>query len=357
MNIRLSYDEDSLISAEVKKYKQAQRPKSVSRQSANTSSQRPKSRVESRRSISDFIPEPNKEIFENRNILGLDFGEIKQIYTAKCQDLGIPSFPDQEKRFFNYCWLHFKDRKFVMSESGLGSKCAKVIGEILRNNPNYAFLDLSKNSIKDAGAVDLLNNIRKSYHIVHLDISSNDITPEGSKIILDMLEKNQSIISLDISSHEGLHRNRLCAEGGESLSKILSGNKILTYLNISGTSLGPEGLNYLLKGLDNNLSLTSLNLSNNNLGNKIIEKFSQIIVTTDIHELFIANNKIGNDGCEYLGLMLSGGYEGYCTLLKLDISDNDISTKGLSLLFDAIRINNQLTTLIIKKNNFLKGLS
>ena len=240
-----------------------------------------------------------------------------------------------------------------MSDSGVGIKCAKSIGDILRNNFNFAYLDLSKNSIKDSGTIELLYNIRKSFNIVHLDISSNDITPEGSKMILEMLEKNQSIISFNISSHEGLHRNRLCTEGGESLSKLLSVNRILAFLNISGTSLGPEGLSFLLNGLENNESLISLNLSNNCLGSRIIEKLSQVLFSTNIKELLIASNKIGNEGCKYLGLMLSE----YQMLIKLDISDNEISTKGLSLLLDAIRINNQLTTLIIKKNNFSKGLS
>lgn len=295
--------------------------------------------------------------FDERNILGLSFFEIRQIYSSKCEDLCIPSFPDQEKRFFNYCWLHFKDRYFNLSESGIGQLTAKQIGKILKTNPNFAYLDLSKNSIKDQGAIELLKCLKNSFNIVHLDISSNDITPEGSKEILRMLEDNESLISLNISSHEGLHRNRLGIEGGESLSKTLATNKIISYLNVSGTSLGPEGLNLLLKGLENNVSLNSLNLASNCFGSKPIEKLAIAIVGTDIRELNISNNKIGNEGCEYLSLMLSGSYDGYCTIIKLDISDNEISTKGLGSLLASVRINNQLTHLFIRKNNFSKGLS
>ncbi|OMJ89285.1 hypothetical protein SteCoe_8582 [Stentor coeruleus] len=290
--------------------------------------------------------------FDQRSILGLSFFEIRQIYSSKCEDLCIPSIPDQEKKFFNYCWLHFKDRYFNLSESGIGPLTAKQIGKILKTNPNFAYLDLSKNSIKDQGTIELLKSLKNSFNVVHLDISSNDITPEGSREIFKILEENESLISLNISSHEGLG-----IEGGESLMKILATNKIISYLNVSGTSLGPEGLNLLLKGLESNVTLSSLNLAGNFFGSKPIEKLAITIVGTDIRELNISNNKIGNEGCEYLSLMLSGNYDGYCTITKLDISDNEITTKGLGSLLASVRINNQLTHLYLRKNSFSKGLS
>ncbi|MEY4819983.1 MAG: hypothetical protein RL200_695, partial [Actinomycetota bacterium] len=56
---------------------------------------------------------------------------------------------------------------------------------------------------------------------------------------------------------------RICAEGGEALSNLLEKNQVLSYLNISGTSLGADGLIMLIKGLENNVTLHSLNLANN----------------------------------------------------------------------------------------------
>jgi Ran GTPase-activating protein (RanGAP) involved in mRNA processing and transport len=289
--------------------------------------------------------------------LGLDFSEIHEIFASRCEDLNIPVFPDQEKRFFNYCCLHFRDRRFEMSESGIGTRSARVIGNILKNNFNFAYVNLSKNTIKDAGVQDLLSCLKNSSHIVHLDISSNDITPDGAKTIFKMLEKNESLFSLDLSSHEGLHRNRICFEGSLSLSRFLANNRILAYLNISGTSLGAEGLAVLIKGLENNVSLHSLNLAFNSIGAKAVESLAVALVSTDIKELNLAGNKLGNEGCEFLSKMLSGDYEGFCTLMKIDISENEITTKGLSQLLASIRINIQLNWVSLKKNNFSSGLS
>lgn len=292
-----------------------------------------------------------------RTILGLDLEEIHRIYITRCEDLNIPVFPDQEKRFFNYCCLHFRDRRFEMSESGLGCRSAEIIGKILKNNINFAYINLSKNTIKDQGATELLTCLKNSYHVVHLDISSNDLTPEGSKTIFKMLEKNESIFSLNVSSHEGLHRNRICLEGSYALSSLLANNNILSYLNVSGTSLGPEGLAVLIKGLENNVTLHSLNLAFNSFGAKAVESLAAVMVATDIKELNLSGNRLGNEGCEYIAKMLSGDYEGYCMVIKLDLSENEISTKGLGVLLASIRISTQLNWVNLRKNNFSSGLS
>ena len=165
-----------------------------------------------------------------------------------------------------------------------------------------------------------------------------------------------SLASLNLCSHEGLHRNRLAMLGASAIGKLLSTSPVLSFLNISGTGIGPEGLESIIKGLSNNLVLTSLNLSNNNLG-KGIEKLAYAVAGTDLKELNLGTNKIGNEGAEFIAQMLSGGFDGYCTVIKLDLSDNDITTTGLSKLFDALRINSQVNNLNLKKNHFSRGLS
>lgn len=288
---------------------------------------------------------------------GLTPLQVQSIYAAKCFDLDIPLLPDQEKRFFVFCATHFRDRKFHMPESGLGLNSAKKIGEIIKNNQNFGFLNLSKNSLKDEGCVLLAKSIKKSISLVHLDLSSNEISAEGSEIIISELEHHISLASLDISSHEGLHRNRLGIQGAKGISKILESNRVLAFLNLAGTGLGSDGLDILIEGLRNNKTLVSLNIANNYLGGKSMEKFSDVLLGTDLKELSLASNKIGNEGCEYLSLMIGGGYYGNCTLMKIDLSDNEINTTGLGKIIAALRINTQVKQLDIHKNNFSKGLS
>ena len=299
----------------------------------------------------------NPSARNSRAIPGLSLEQIKIIYAAKCEDLEIPVLFDQEKRFINFCIQHFSNRKFNMKESGIGKITAKVIGDIIQGNENFAFIELGKNLLKDSGAIKLVKRIMKSTSIVHLDLSSNEISVEGSEIILKLLGNHTSLSSLDISSHEGLHRNRLALLGSQAVGRLLTTSPVLSILNIAGTGIGPDGIEYIITGLNNNHILSSLNLSNNNLGWKCIEKLAYTIVGTDLKELSLASNKLENEGCESLSLMLSGGYKGYCTVIKLDISQNDITTSGLSKLFAALRINSQVKQLDLKKNDFSRGLS
>ena len=287
---------------------------------------------------------------------GLTLLQIQQIYAAKCQDLGIPVLADQEKRFISCSAQHFFNRKFVMKESGLGEFSAEVIGNILSETQIFAHVDLSKNLLKDIGAIKVAKKILKSLCIFHLDLSSNEISPEGCETLIGLLSNHMSLASLNLCSHEGLHRNRLAMLGASAIGKLLSTSPVLSFLNISGTGIGPEGLESIIKGLSNNLVLTSLNLSNNNLG-KGIEKLAYAVAGTDLKELNLGTNKIGNEGAEFIAQMLSGGFDGYCTVIKLDLSDNDITTTGLSKLFDALRINSQVNNLNLKKNHFSRGLS
>ena len=330
-------------------------------------SSRPNSRQHEIRSISvckdSFFrskrPGSSSSVSRQTSIIipGLTIPQLQSIYAAKCIDLDIPLLLDQEKRFFSYCAFHFTNRKFCLKESGLGLASAKKIGEIMKNNQEFAYLNLSKNNLKDEGGLILVKSLKKSMNLVHLDISSNEISAEGSENIIKELENHNSLASFDISSHEGLHRNRLGTPGSRSISKILSINQVLAFLNLSGTGLGFEGLEIIINGLKDNKSLIALNLANNFLGPKAIESLAVVLVPTEIRDLNLSLNKIGNEGCEYISLLISGAYDGFSMISKLDLSENEITTKGISKLFAALRINSHIRVLYLQKNLFNKGLS
>lgn len=287
----------------------------------------------------------------------LSTSDLQQIYQSKCQDLQIPVIPDQEKRFFSFCFSNFKDRKFSLKEAGLGLKSAETIGKLLKNNPNFAFFDFSKNNLKDEGTLLLMKHLKKSFSLVHLDLSSNEISAEGCELILMELVRHPSLVSLNICSHEGMHRNRVGVFGSKVLAMMIQENCVLSYLNLAGTGLGSEGVDLLAEGLKENFNLVSLNLANNGVGPRAIENLLEVVSKSGIMELNLALNKLGNETCEYVGLMLGGGYGKLAELKKLDISENEISTPGISKLFAALRINAQLSLLNLSRNNFSKGLS
>ena len=311
------------------------------------------------KSCRNRLKRPNYDLSARSTVVvpGLTFPQVQLLYFAKCEDLGIPVLPDQEKRFFKYCFRNFQYRSLKLRESGIGISTARALGEIMKTSTYFAYLDLSKNLLKDFGAVRLAQCLLSSITIVHFDISSNEISPEGARDVFKTLNGHLSLASVDISSHEGLHRNRLGSIGSEAVGVFLKSSMVLSVLNLAGTCIGPEGIEFIVDGLEGNQCLSSLNLSNNALGWKSIEKLAKVLVSTDLRDLNLAYNRIGNEACEALGLMMSGGLDGYCVLEKLDLAENEISTDGLGKLLAALRINSQLVSLNLKKNDFSMGLS
>lgn len=83
--------------------------------------------------------------------------------------------------------------------------------EILPNS-NFFHLNLEKNQIGDAGAVELSKVIKRTTTLVYLNIASNNIREAGAEHIFGALRYNSSLIHLDISSKEGLNKN--CIRSG-----------------------------------------------------------------------------------------------------------------------------------------------
>lgn len=288
---------------------------------------------------------------------GLTTEQIRTIYEAKCRDLDIQPFPEQEKRFFSYCFRHFYCRNFDLSESGLGIESAKVIASILQNSTSFSYIRLGKNILGDKGCVELIKGVYKNPSFTHLDLSSNELTCDGVQEMVEYFNRNESLISINLSSHKGLHRNRFGAKGAEGIGKILYGSKILSVLNISGTSIGDEGLECLFKGIENCKSLLELNISCNGIGWEKIDGLGVAISKSGLTKLDISNNKLGNDGADGICQMLMGHDMNSCALEILDVSENEISTKGASRIFYALTNNNMLRSLDLSMNMFGSGLS
>jgi Ran GTPase-activating protein (RanGAP) involved in mRNA processing and transport len=283
--------------------------------------------------------------------------DFSNLFKAKCYDLGISETEDQEKRFFNYCASNLKDRKLNLTGLGLGSNTANILGTILSENRNFCSLLLSKNHLKDEGALSLMRSLKSSLCISHLDLSSNDISERGMESCLKELVFNESISSLDLASKGQIHRNRLGTHGCKSLSLLLKQSKILAILNLSSTGVTSEGLDFLISGLDQNTYLTSLDFSGNSLGAKGVEKLSKVLSTTEVKYLNLSFNKLGDEGADYVSVFLSFGFGQYCPVTRLALCENSISSKGASFLFKSLKNNSILESLDLSKNNLSKGLS
>ena len=276
--------------------------------------------------------------------------DIQRIYKARCEDGQIPLIPEQLRRFYDFCARSIKDRKFTLAKASLGPNSAEIVGQIVRNNYNFSELELRNNDLGDKGAVILSKSLSKAINLVYIGLAGNDIGPEGASALFRSLSSSHAVTSLDLSSSEGLHRNRIAGKAAEALVPLLKLNRVLMHLNLAGTGLGQEGLELLAQGFEGNRTMLALELGGNGLGGRTIEVLARVVVGSKLARLGLSGNKLGLAGCEVLGRLLCGGYDGYCPLQYLDLAKNEIPQAGVSRLYTALCRNGGLKTLLLDNN-------
>lgn len=291
---------------------------------------------------------PTKSKYDNFESNCFSAEEMKIIFLAKCVDLNIKSKDNLERKFYDYCAKKCINRRVDFSECNLSINSSEALSFVVSQNDKIARLNLSKNSLGDRGIELLIKGLESNKSVVHLDISSNDLTAKGGNLIFDFMINNDSIVSLNISSKEGLHRNRLTAEGITSLESVLRENKFLEFLDISGNSLKNEGLKIISRGLDNNKTLYYLNVSNNEITAKGIKYISRIPISKLVH-IVLSENPLGNDGITYLADCLNKPV--FNSLRKLEINSCKFDILGFRKLFENLQGNKRLEYLYCNKNN------
>lgn len=262
---------------------------------------------------------------------GLTNSDIDALFQAKCLDLSVDPTSRQFSRFQDYCLQNITKRRFSIPDSGLSLHSARVIAKLVGNNFNFAYVNLSRNMLRDEGVVLLVTLLGSCVNLVHLDVSSNDVSPVGAQKTLSVLSSHKSLTSLDFSSHEGLHRNRLNLPGAESLRDYLKSSPLPTNLNVTGTALGSEGCEALAAGLVVSKTLLSLSVGNNGITTKGVEALAKALAVSSVKLISLAENPLGAGGCGAISRLVGGAY-GRSAIQQLDLSKCDITLSSLQHL-------------------------
>ena len=94
--------------------------------------------------------------------------------------------------------------------------------------------------------------------------------------------------------------------------------------------------------------LLSLNLASNDITTFGVEKLKQALLTTDLKELDVSGNPLGNQGIECVGQ-----YVGHssCVLERLNVGECKFQSQGAITLFGYARKNPYLKFLTMDKND------
>mmetsp|Transcript_4272 Transcript_4272/g.12217 ORF Transcript_4272/g.12217 Transcript_4272/m.12217 type:complete len:691 (+) Transcript_4272:5563-7635(+) len=251
--------------------------------------------------------------------------------------------------------LDFSHNSIGVNGCRLLSKTFSVLRELI-------FLNLSNNGIGAESCRALSTGLGRLSKLEHLDLSDNCIGNEDSGVssVIEALARLSSLRQID------LRRNRIGAKGWEVLADPLSKLKSLEEVNgWSGyAKLRAGGLSELPAGgvlakyeigvvlvvkllEESNATLLRLDLSNNNIGaescDALIVKLKGLNV---LEHLDLSGNSLGGDGCRVVMEALVS----LPHLVALDLSNNNIEAKGCSVICAALKALSFLSRLNLSNN-------
>ncbi|UJR12891.1 hypothetical protein I4U23_017065 [Adineta vaga] len=134
----------------------------------------------------------------------------------------------------------------------------------------------------------------------------------------------------------------------EILSSALKGLRKLETLILSRVNMRPIVAESLANALDNITTLSILRLDSNRIGDKGIQFLMKIFKINALKEIDLSNNQLGyGDGIQILAEFLQAN----TTLLKLNLSNNQIAFSGSKYLSNALEKNTTLTSLYLRSDN------
>ncbi|TNV84850.1 hypothetical protein FGO68_gene11676 [Halteria grandinella] len=279
---------------------------------------------------------------------------IVELFHARCEDLKLP----QDSRpkhmlegFARNIESCIRGRVVNLKNAQFGPRSALIIKKILLHCREYfSQLLLGDNDLQDSGISELCEVIKANKSLIKVDLSCNGLTSKCSQGMYEALLKNVSIIDLDLSSKGGKQRNTLQSDGCQGLTKLLSTNPFLSFLNLSGNSIGNEGVKCIALAFKepNTISaLQSLDLSDNDITARGSPFLRDILMQSPLLELSIRGNFIGDNGC----LKICEALRGDRTKVKrLDVSNCKIGYLGILKLLDSVKANYSIQALTLNRN-------
>ncbi|KAE9349317.1 hypothetical protein PF008_g6952 [Phytophthora fragariae] len=149
--------------------------------------------------------------------------------------------------------------------------------------------------------------------------------------LLQCVKEDSSVTNLS------LRRSGVTPSLAVQLADFLETNSTLTHVELSGNRLGEHGAACLATSLMKNRAVTSLVLADCGLTSEALTEwvaFFQAGTNTTLRYLNLADNQIDDDGAEALGAMLQTAKT---RDMNFDLRGNELSTKGLRVLADAMK--------------------
>jgi hypothetical protein len=192
------------------------------------------------------------------------------------------------------CGNNGDETELDMSGKMNGAEDAIMLAAEIIDNGAISSLNLAKNSLWAEGTKVLAEALKANQIMTELNLSGNDATFDGNEYaemsgviaLAEVMPDMAALTKFDISN------NLLYTAGAKALAKALSGNQIVTELNVAGNRLGEapyrtpdtSGVVTLARTIKDMGALTSLSLSSNNLTTIELYNCKPVTIETSMTE-------------------------------------------------------------------------
>uniref|UniRef100_A0A665WCU4 Leucine rich repeat containing 34 n=1 Tax=Echeneis naucrates TaxID=173247 RepID=A0A665WCU4_ECHNA len=215
----------------------------------------------------------------------------------------------------------------------------------LQGNSSLLSLRLSGNKIGNRGTMYLAHMLQVNTGLQELELADSDLATQSVIALTIVLKSNRSLRSVDISrpllfSHQ--------EEWAVHCSEMLAMNSSLVELHLGKMGLTDAGMERLTAGLRFNHSLRYLDLRCNRVTRDGTQHLAGLLKENPSLQIIdLSSNRLEDEGAVYLSEAIS--WPG-CGLKECSVNSNNIRTKGLLALTEAMKANTTLTHVYIWGN-------
>lgn len=193
----------------------------------------------------------------------------------------------------------------------------------------------------------LLSSVAKCNNLIILELSNSDISWENMHLIADIIRNNNKLIHIDFALCQIPYRQTLLTLAqvfGEE--QVVSASQ-LENLDLSNINFDLMSLDALTMNLKHIKSLKKLNLCACQINDEMIISIADLIVNSNLKEINLSNNQITHVGIQHLcdALTKARMNTASVNLIKLDLNQNPIGSKGYLAFAEFIKNGGQLKLL------------
>ncbi|VDD82260.1 unnamed protein product [Mesocestoides corti] len=128
-----------------------------------------------------------------------------------------------------------------------GIEGVKALASAISKNPQMRVLNLSDNSLKEDGGIEISKILHSIPHLKELILDDCLIRSRGCRVLARSLECDKVVPELN---HLSLYGNEIRRDAGVSLALSLASKSHLTKLSLNANEFGPEGVERILSALE-----------------------------------------------------------------------------------------------------------